>query len=203
MGDDLGALKNKVTSVIDQASSFNPKDFEKRLQQIHLLDDLERMTSLPRTVIVGGIILSFLILTLISIQVRFLGVFVTNFLGYAYPLYRSLLAIESETKVDDTLWLTYWTVFGSFFMFETIFFRNKSVFATGTGLYFVSKILVLGWCQFLNGSEVVYKLALKPMFEQSLQYKKGLDNWLLQFEEYRKNELPHKARRVSVASSKS
>lgn len=37
-----------------------------------------------------------------------------NFIGFLYPAYISITAIESITKEDDTQWLTYWVVFALF-----------------------------------------------------------------------------------------
>ena len=39
---------------------------------------------------------------------------VSNAIGFAYPVFASVKAIRTEDKSDDTLWLTYWTVFGLF-----------------------------------------------------------------------------------------
>lgn len=36
---------------------------------------------------------------------------VCNVIGFMYPAYCSMKAIESPQKGDDTKWLTYWTVF--------------------------------------------------------------------------------------------
>lgn len=37
-----------------------------------------------------------------------------NSIGFLYPAYVSIHAIESPNKDDDTKWLTYWVVFGIF-----------------------------------------------------------------------------------------
>jgi receptor expression-enhancing protein 5/6 len=34
-----------------------------------------------------------------------------NAIGFVYPAYASVKAIESHKKEDDTKWLTYWVVF--------------------------------------------------------------------------------------------
>jgi len=40
------------------------------------------------------------------------GALITHLVGFLYPAYASFKAIESSSKEDDTLWLTYWTTFG-------------------------------------------------------------------------------------------
>lgn len=40
--------------------------------------------------------------------------------GVAYPAYMSFLAIESPDKADDPQWLTYWVVFATFSLVETV-----------------------------------------------------------------------------------
>uniref|UniRef100_A0A8C6THC2 Receptor expression-enhancing protein n=1 Tax=Neogobius melanostomus TaxID=47308 RepID=A0A8C6THC2_9GOBI len=37
-----------------------------------------------------------------------------NMIGFVYPAYYSIKAIESVNKEDDTKWLTYWVVYGVF-----------------------------------------------------------------------------------------
>lgn len=43
---------------------------------------------------------------------------VCNFVGFLYPAYASIHALESPSKDDDTKWLTYWVVFAIFSVVE-------------------------------------------------------------------------------------
>jgi hypothetical protein len=45
-----------------------------------------------------------------------------NVIGFLYPAYRSIKALESPNKDDDTKWLTYWVVFALFSVIE--YFSN-------------------------------------------------------------------------------
>lgn len=45
-----------------------------------------------------------------------------NIIGFAYPAYCSMKAIETRQKEDDTKWLTYWVVFAIFSLAE--YFSN-------------------------------------------------------------------------------
>lgn len=44
--------------------------------------------------------------------------FLCNLIGFLYPAYASIKAIESKDTGDDTKWLTYWVVFALFATFE-------------------------------------------------------------------------------------
>lgn len=41
-----------------------------------------------------------------------------NAIGFAYPAYCSVKALESSKKDDDTQWLVYWVVFAMFSVLE-------------------------------------------------------------------------------------
>lgn len=43
---------------------------------------------------------------------------VCNVIGFVYPAYQSLKALETSKKEDDTKWLTYWVVFAVFTIIE-------------------------------------------------------------------------------------
>ncbi|KAK6642753.1 hypothetical protein RUM43_004255 [Polyplax serrata] len=47
---------------------------------------------------------------------------ICNLIGFAYPAYCSMKAVESQQKEDDTKWLTYWVVFATFSIAE--YFSN-------------------------------------------------------------------------------
>ena len=45
---------------------------------------------------------------------------IVTLIGTAYPVVKSILALESADKADDIQWLTYWMVFSVFTLFEGI-----------------------------------------------------------------------------------
>jgi receptor expression-enhancing protein 5/6 len=45
-----------------------------------------------------------------------------NVIGFLYPAYHSIKALESPNKDDDTKWLTYWVVFALLSIIE--YFSN-------------------------------------------------------------------------------
>ncbi|XP_072592678.1 receptor expression-enhancing protein 5 isoform X2 [Vulpes vulpes] len=58
-----------------------------------------------------------------------------NLIGFGYPAYVSIKAIESPNKEDDTQWLTYWVVYGVFSIAE--FFSD--LFLSWVPFYYMLK----------------------------------------------------------------
>lgn len=63
-----------------------------------------------------------------------------NAIGFVYPAYVSVKAIESEKKDDDTKWLTYWVVFA--FLNTIEFFSD--IFLSWFPLYWLVKVWYFG-----------------------------------------------------------
>lgn len=81
---------------------------------------------------------------------------VCNLIGFVYPAYASVKAIESSRKDDDTKWLTYWVVFAYLSTLE--FFSD--ILLSWVPFYWLAKvcsqlnpptnhIFVILWCLFL------------------------------------------------------
>jgi len=88
-----------------------------------------------------------------------------NSIGFIYPAYASIKAIESHRKDDDTQWLMYWVVFSMFSILE--FFSD--IFLDWFPLYWLAKCIFLIWC-FLpisgNGATTIYSKIVKPYFDK-------------------------------------
>uniref|UniRef100_A0A671SDF6 Receptor expression-enhancing protein n=1 Tax=Sinocyclocheilus anshuiensis TaxID=1608454 RepID=A0A671SDF6_9TELE len=86
-----------------------------------------------------------------------------NLIGFVYPAYYSIKAIESPDKEDDTQWLTYWVIYGFFSVGE--FFSD--IFLHWFPFYYVCKCLFLLWCMApvsWNGSQILYRHVVRPCF---------------------------------------
>ncbi|XP_061428273.1 receptor expression-enhancing protein 5-like, partial [Lethenteron reissneri] len=86
-----------------------------------------------------------------------------NLVGFCYPAYRSIAAIESSSKEDDTKWLTYWVVYGLFCVGE--FFSDLVLY--WFPFYYFFKCAFLVWCMApvsWNGSTVIYQRIILPWF---------------------------------------
>ncbi|KAG2466972.1 REEP5 protein, partial [Polypterus senegalus] len=86
-----------------------------------------------------------------------------NLIGFVYPSYISIKAIESTNKDDDTKWLTYWVVYGVFSVAE--FFAD--IFLSWFPFYYIGKCAFLVWCMAptpSNGSILIYTRVIRPFF---------------------------------------
>ena len=97
------------------------------------------------------------------------GHFVIDLVAYLYPAYASVKAIETNTKDDDTQWLTYWLVFSLFKLVEGI----AEPLVQLIPFYFVGKVAFLAWCFYpgVDGAKVIYSSFIKPQLVPLL----GLD----------------------------
>jgi len=89
---------------------------------------------------------------------------ITNWVGFVYPAYASLEAIESSGKDDDTQWLTYWVVFAFFCVIEN--FTDYILY--WVPFYYAIKVTFLAWCMIpkYQGAKFVYTNVLKPLFDK-------------------------------------
>jgi len=86
-----------------------------------------------------------------------------NLTAFIYPAYKSLKALESSSKEDDTRWLTYWVVFAVFSVIE--FFSD--ILLSWVPFYFLAKLVFLIWCSAAipyNGSDFIYAHFIRPRF---------------------------------------
>jgi len=84
-----------------------------------------------------------------------------NLIGFVYPAYISVKAIESTDKDDDTEWLMYWVVFSTFSCVE--FFSD--ILLSWFPFYFLGKCIFLIWCMAptsYNGSKILYSKLIRP-----------------------------------------
>ncbi|XP_004999330.1 receptor expression-enhancing protein 6 isoform X3 [Cavia porcellus] len=86
-----------------------------------------------------------------------------NLIGFVYPAYASIKAIESPNKEDDTVWLTYWVVYALFGLVE--FFSD--LLLSWFPFYYAGKCAFLLFCMSpgpWNGALLLYRRVVRPLF---------------------------------------
>jgi len=137
-----------------------------RLSEV--LEKVEKTTNVKRIYIAQGV------LALLSVYMIF-GYFaelVCNLVGFIYPAYASIHALESHNKDDDTKWLTYWVVFA---LFSVVEFFSDIIFSWFP-FYWLVKVIFLVWCFVpfeCNGSAYIYSRVIRPVF---LKNRQNIDN---------------------------
>uniref|UniRef100_A0A0N4ZUC2 Receptor expression-enhancing protein n=1 Tax=Parastrongyloides trichosuri TaxID=131310 RepID=A0A0N4ZUC2_PARTI len=148
-------------------------DLDKKLHQPSyfndIFDNIEKKTGVKRLHIVGG----FFVLNILYLIFGHYANLMCNFIGFAYPAYISVKAIESAPKEDDTQWLTYWVVYAFFSVIETFSVAIVSVFP----LYWLFKcaFCLYLYLPFTNGAQVLYFRFVKPVI---LKHQQTIDDAL-------------------------
>lgn len=83
-----------------------------------------------------------------------------NSIGFVYPAYASVKAIESDKKEDDTKWLTYWTVFAFLSIIE--FFSD--ILLSWFPLYWLAKVTFIKCSKILHLIQETNKICLHSAF---------------------------------------
>ncbi|EPB67463.1 TB2/DP1, HVA22 family [Ancylostoma ceylanicum] len=108
-------IQKKLQPVTDQ---MYDKDKNKTVEKI--LAAAEEKTNIKREKLVYGALAGLLIYFIIGALAQILS----NIVGFAYPAYRSIKAVRSPIKEDDTQWLIYWIVFASFSIIDFSIFST-------------------------------------------------------------------------------
>uniref|UniRef100_A0A672ZVD7 Receptor expression-enhancing protein n=1 Tax=Sphaeramia orbicularis TaxID=375764 RepID=A0A672ZVD7_9TELE len=139
-----------LTSIKDRAEKFlNEKNVV-----TDFLGKLEEKTGIKKKILAAGAVS----LTGLYLVYGYGASLVCNLIGFVYPAFYSIKAIESANKEDDTKWLTYWVVYGVFSLGET-----------NTCLFLLWCMAPMSW----NGSQVIYTKVVRPVF---LRHEATVDN---------------------------
>ena len=91
------------------------------------------------------------------------GQLLCNLIGFVYPTYCSIKAIESPNKDDDTLLLMYWVVFSALSVVDYF----VDIIMSWVPFYWLAKCVFLLWCMSpLDGARTVYHKIIIPWFRR-------------------------------------
>jgi receptor expression-enhancing protein 5/6 len=145
---------------------YNPPQSTTELQQYNTnkqttTNKQQEATKIPKEYLT--LIGSFILLSLI-----FFGIgagSVCSIIGFLYPAYKSLLAIESKTRGDDTQWLIYWVVYCFFSMIEV--FTDFLLY--WIPFYYAFKLAFLLWAMLpqTKGAKFLYDSFLKDFLKKN------------------------------------
>ncbi|KAJ8708665.1 hypothetical protein PYW08_010047 [Mythimna loreyi] len=125
------------------------------------LDKIEQRTGVPRLYVFFG----FVAFTGLYLVFGFGGELICNTIGFVYPAYMSMKALESPAKDDDTKWLTYWVVYGCFSVIEYF----SDIIVGWFPMYWLIKCIFIIWCFMpyeYNGSLVIYNRIIRPYYQK-------------------------------------
>jgi len=148
---------NAIFDAVDLKINANPQ-----------LADLVRKTGQrPAHVAVGVVLVAF-----VAVLFGFGPHALTNLIGFAYPMYLSFKALQTDEKDDDTFLLTYWVAYGFFTVIEGfVAILFKSFF------YYVFKSAFLVWLYLpqTKGAQLVYLKVILPILNR---YESDIDRQL-------------------------
>jgi receptor expression-enhancing protein 5/6 len=133
----------------------------KKLDTIPALEKAEEATNVPKEYLVlsGGAVLLLFI---------FCGIgagSLCSIIGFVYPAFKSLQAIESKVRGDDTQWLIYWVVYCIFSMIEV--FTDFLLY--WIPFYYAFKLAFLLWAMLpqTKGAKFLYDSFLKDFLKKN------------------------------------
>ncbi|XP_065877199.1 HVA22-like protein a [Euphorbia lathyris] len=104
----------------------------------------------------------------LKVLLRNLDVIAGPVVSLAYPLYASIMAIESKSPVDDQQWLTYWVLYSMITLFEITF----ATLIEWIPIWSFAKLAGTCWLVFpyFSGAAYVYQHFVRPLFFNSQRY---------------------------------
>lgn len=135
---------------------------DKELSKYPALDQLEKTINVPKAYAVVGLGALYFFLVLFNLG----GQLLTNIAGFLIPGYYSLEALFTESKEDDTQWLTYWVVFALFTVVE-----NLISVVYWFPFYYTFKFVFLLWLSLpmSRGAEFIFRSFMRPLLSRYFQ----------------------------------
>lgn len=134
------------------------KHLNAELSKIPFTGQLEKKVGISKVYLFLGLMGLFALAVLVSN----LAPLLVNVVGWLYPMLASIHALHTADTKDDTLWLTYWVVFGAFAVAE--YFTSFILYYIP--LYFAFKLAFLVWLMapYSKGAVVMYDKFIRPNY---------------------------------------
>merc|ERR1712106_500341 len=90
---------------------------------------------------------------------------VSGGIGFIYPAYESIKALDQKSDENKNRWLTYWVVFSTFHVLE--YFSDHLIW--WLPVYWFLKTVFLVWCMApisYNGSTTIYNKVIRPYYKK-------------------------------------
>ncbi|VDP09499.1 unnamed protein product [Soboliphyme baturini] len=141
----INSIRSEVNKKLHESNHLN-----------NLLGKIEEKTGVDRFYIVVGSLFGFAVYLIFGYFAELL----CNFIGFVYPAYASIKAIESSDKKDDIFWLTYWVVFA---LFNVIEFASDLILGWFP-VYWLAKcsLMLYLYLPYTCGAQHVYEKFLRP-----------------------------------------
>mmetsp|Transcript_10558 Transcript_10558/g.29599 ORF Transcript_10558/g.29599 Transcript_10558/m.29599 type:complete len:202 (+) Transcript_10558:118-723(+) len=157
----------EVDKYLSEIDSLNV--FEKQFQQ------LAQKPQVKKAHILLGLIAFIFFLVLLNVWAAGF----TTFVGFLYPAYWSIRALQTRDSKDDSQWLTYWVVFSFLIVIE----NAMGDWMEGVPLYYPAKFILIVWLMYpgTRGAEFVFHNVIKAIpflhFEEK-SFSKGFSDAL-------------------------
>lgn len=159
-----------IKQTLEEWKAKLDKSLHEKNKFTDVLEKIETKTGVKRL----NIVLAGIAVLGLYLMVGYGADFLCNLIGFLYPAYASIKAIESKEKDDDTKWLTYWVVYSFFALAE--FFTD--IFFFWVPFYWFFKCVFLVYCFApvkSNGSVTIYYKVIRPFV---LKYESKIDSGL-------------------------
>ncbi|XP_047963984.1 HVA22-like protein a [Salvia hispanica] len=100
---------------------------------------------------------------LFTVVAKNIDVLAMPLVSLVYPLYCSVKAIETKSRIDDQQWLTYWVLYSLITLFELTFSKLIEWFP----IWSYAKLAGVCWLvlPYFNGAAYVYDNFIRPFYK--------------------------------------
>jgi len=157
---------------VGQLNKFK-SDVDKKLHEpnsvTNALEKIEQKTGIKRFYLVAVVVGIFALYLIFG----HFAELVCNIIGFLYPAYISIKAIESVDKTDDTQWLTYWVVFA---LFNVVEFASDAIVGWFP-VYWLCKcaLMLYLYLPMTKGADKLYSSYIRPFV---LKHQDAIDSRL-------------------------